>query len=160
MNMAQAEKKIAEKKNSSLRDQVTILVVDDDPDQASLYRVLMKSQGYNAISSVSAREALGILKDVHVDLVICDVMMPEMNGEEFIQEARKARGLDNLPVISLTAADPSIEPRLLDAGANAFCQKTNGPDELFEQTSKLLSKKEESPSLLTQIQGRFGSLSL
>lgn len=119
----------------------TILLLDDDEDQLFVYKTLLESRGYQVIPSATAREALQILSSVPVDLVICDVLMPGMSGEEFIHRARQARGLIKLPIITFTAGSADLRSKLIKAGANSFVEKTKASKELIDQISLLVPQQ-------------------
>lgn len=132
-----------------------ILLVDDDCDQLFIYQSLLESRGYQVIPAGSANEALEILKTIYVDLVICDVLMPNISGEEFIHRARQARGLAHLPIITFTAASPDLRSKLIKAGASSFVEKANATQELLGQVTSLLDSSKQNKTLLEQIRERF-----
>ena len=133
----------------------TILLLDDDEDQLFVYKTLLESRGFQVITSDTAREALQILSSVFVDLVICDVLMPGMSGEEFIHRARQAHGLGSLPIITFTAGSSDLRSKLIKAGANSFVEKTKASKELIDQISLLVPQQGRNKSLLDQIKQQF-----
>ncbi len=133
----------------------TVLLVDDDSDQLEIFRLLIERGGHNVITAESASAALEILASIYIDVVVCDVMMPGIDGREFIKRARKTRGMTRLPVISFTAASNDLEEELLEVGADKFCAKKDCSKRLLQQIRALTSKQGQAKSLLLQIQNRF-----
>ncbi len=79
------------------------LVVEDDQDLRANTLMMLKSLGFAPIGFESARDALAYLQDNPVDIALVDIMMPEMNGFELLQQLRNTEGLGELPVIMVTA---------------------------------------------------------
>lgn len=88
-----------------------ILVVEDDRNANRLLCAVLRKDGHEALSAADGREALGILDGQHVDLIVSDLMMPNLNGMELIRQLREA-GWDT-PVLILTARE---EAEVLHAG--------------------------------------------
>ncbi len=78
-----------------------ILVVEDDPNTRKLLGAVLKSNGYNALMSTNGIEALDVLDNNHVDLMIIDVMMPQMDGYELTETLRG--GGSQTPMLMLSA---------------------------------------------------------
>jgi diguanylate cyclase (GGDEF)-like protein len=101
-----------------------ILVVDDIADNRDLLMRRLTRRGYRVIEAVSGPEALGIVAAQHVDLVLLDVMMPEMSGHEVLIRLRAQASPQDLAVIMVTARDASSEiAAALDGGANDYLTK-------------------------------------
>jgi CheY-like chemotaxis protein len=86
-----------------------ILIVEDDADQRNLICKMLNGLGHVATAYASGKEALAAFKLDQYDLAMLDIMMPEMNGYEVLQELRKVPGNDQFPVIMVTARDDSSE---------------------------------------------------
>ena len=84
--------------------QPCVLVVDDDPLIVALLTGLLTSKDYSVIKSYSGAEALNVIKSRHVDLIICDVVMPSMNGYDFLEAVRK-EGSSHIPVVFMTPVE-------------------------------------------------------
>jgi adenylate cyclase len=82
-----------------------ILLVDDEPNNLLLLEELLRSEGYATVSVTSGTQALAFAQTSAPDLVLLDVMMPDMNGFEVCQQLRSDRTLQAIPVIFLTALD-------------------------------------------------------
>ena len=83
----------------------SVLVVDHDPLMVALLTGVLKSRNYAVLKSYSGAEALRILKEQQVDLVICDVMMPSMTGYEFMQRVRQETPGSEVPFVFMTSND-------------------------------------------------------
>jgi two-component system NtrC family response regulator len=79
----------------------TILIVDDEKNYLVVLEALLASEGYEIVTADNARNALGLIKESDIDLVITDMKMPEMNGIELLEESKKIK--TDLPVIMMTA---------------------------------------------------------
>jgi two-component system phosphate regulon response regulator PhoB len=83
--------------------QKTILVIEDDPAQQQLYEVALKRVGYNVIARGEARTGLQWLEQILPDLILLDIMLPEMSGIEMLKEIRSTQNGRDVPVIVVTA---------------------------------------------------------
>jgi two-component system sensor histidine kinase/response regulator len=84
--------------------QPSVLVVDDDPLIVALLTGLLTSKEYSVIKSYNGADALNVIKSRRVDLIICDVVMPSMNGYDFLEAVRKEVG-SHIPVVFLSPSD-------------------------------------------------------
>jgi CheY-like chemotaxis protein len=134
-----------------------VLLVEDNEDELFIYQTYLQREGFDVVAVKSAQQGLETLRDLHVDVVICDVMMRSMDGKEFVKRVReRQRGLKNLPVISFSAAEGGyLEPELIKAGATSFCSK-NSPKEVLLAQVAALTDNSEQKHLLDSIQKRFG----
>ena len=80
-----------------------VLVVDDNPDSVAIMRGILEGRGYDVAAASSGNEALQFLKQEAVDLVLLDIMMPEMSGMEVLQRIKEDAATGRLPVILVTA---------------------------------------------------------
>jgi adenylate cyclase len=120
-----------------------ILVVDDTPKNVKLLADLLTVKGYSVVTAASGREALARLESDEPDLVLLDVVMPEMSGYEVCRQIRGNRGSGILPVIMVTALDPAEERiKGLEAGADDFLSKPINQAELLARVKSLLRIKE------------------
>ncbi len=103
---------------------VTILIVEDSPTQREQLRWILEEQGFRVVAATNGREGLAAAKATHVDLVISDIVMPEMDGCELCKALRADPSLTHLPVILLTSlSDPKDVIHGLESGANNFICK-------------------------------------
>ena len=120
-----------------------ILVVDDTPGNVKLLTDLLTVKGYEVATAESGREALARIDADCPDLVLLDVMMPGMNGYEVCQRIRQNPATELLPVVMVTALDPSQErTKGIEAGADDFLGKPVNQQELLARVRSLLRVKE------------------
>jgi DNA-binding response OmpR family regulator len=86
-----------------MADKKTIMVVDDNPDIITIVKTILEGKGYNVSSASSGLELLNHLKTQKPDLIILDIMMPEMDGLEVLGRLKGAAEWATIPVILLTA---------------------------------------------------------
>ncbi len=84
-------------------DKRTIMVVDDNPDIVTIVKTILEVKGYAVQSAFSGQEVLSLLKEQKPDLIILDVMMPQMDGLEVLTRLKGDAGTASIPVILLTA---------------------------------------------------------
>jgi diguanylate cyclase (GGDEF)-like protein len=102
----------------------TVLVVDDELTNRDVLQRRLIRVGYRVLTADCGRAALEITAEQRVDLVLLDVMMPEMDGIETLRKLRQSRSVSELPVIMVTARDSSADVvEALDAGANDYITK-------------------------------------
>jgi adenylate cyclase len=119
-----------------------ILVVDDTPRNVKLLADLLTVKGYAVITANSGREALASMAAEPPDLVLLDVVMPEMSGYEVCERIRASNFTAMLPVIMVTALDPAVERiKGIEAGADDFLSKPINQAELLARVKSLLRVK-------------------
>jgi len=128
-----------------------ILVVDDTPQNVKLLADLLGAKGYDVVTAASGAEALAKVAEERPDLVLLDVVMPQMSGYEVCRTIRANPDTAILPVVLVTALDPGQE-RLkgLDAGADDFLTKPIHQAELLARVRSLLRIKQLYDTVQTQ----------
>ncbi len=105
----------------------TILIVDDQPASLALLKITLKRHKFKVLTCHSGDEALAIINQLGCDLVIIDLMMPDMNGIELCQRIRAQSEYAQIPIIIYSAAQHLDNARRsLEAGANCFLTNTPG----------------------------------
>ncbi len=127
-----------------------ILVVDDQPMNIKLLAGILEVKGYEVTTSDSGADALAKMKANTPDIVLLDVMMPGMNGYEVCQAIRADPLLRALPVVLVTALDPSERVKGLEAGADDFLTKPINQPELLARVRSLLRVKEYHDTIQAQ----------
>lgn len=119
----------------------TLLLIDDDPNLILLVKDYLEFRGYDITTATNGAEGLKILETMTPDLIICDVMMPEMDGYTFIQHVRQDPKTSWVPVIFLSAKS-QIQDRIqgLNQGADVYLVKPFEPEELVAQVESSLSQ--------------------
>jgi two-component system, OmpR family, alkaline phosphatase synthesis response regulator PhoP len=101
----------------------TILVVDDETDILELLKYNLEKEGYKVLTARNGREALKIAKQ-HPDLVVLDIMMPELDGWEVCKAIRKDPATSKLPIVFLTARDSEVDEVVgFELGADDYIVK-------------------------------------
>ncbi len=127
----------------------TIMVVDDEKRLVSLVESYLTQEGYRVVTAYNGREALTVAQKEKPELIILDVMMPEMDGYEFM---RRHRADNNTPIILLTARVDDEEKVIgLEVGADDYMTKPFRPRELVARVRAVLRRagdKEPSAKVL------------
>ncbi|MGM3306716.1 sensor histidine kinase [Anabaena sp. WFMT] len=119
-----------------------ILVVDDSPDNIFLVKTILEAEGYTVSTAESGAEALAKLQASPSDLVLLDLMMPEMDGYEVTRRIRSEINLQQyIPILLITAHDSPSVAQGLDLGADDFIRKPVSMDELLARVRSLLRLK-------------------
>jgi excisionase family DNA binding protein len=117
----------------------TVLIVDDDPKLREYIRVNLEMEGYSVKEAGSAEEGLGVLDESTPDLVLLDVMMPEVDGWEMLRRVQERHGVGGIPVIMFSGKiDEQAAAEATSRGAQGFIGKPFNPQELIDQTKQLL----------------------
>jgi two-component system, OmpR family, alkaline phosphatase synthesis response regulator PhoP len=122
----------------------TILVVDDEKDIVDLLSYNLNKEGFTVITARNGREALERVKQ-KPDLIILDIMMPEMNGLQVIQEMKKDKDLTSIPVILLTAKKSETDEIVgLEIGADDYIVKPVKIGKIIARVHAALRRKEQT----------------
>ena len=118
-----------------------ILIVDDEPDLTAFLRCALTDAGYAARAARTGKEALQKAQRSPPDLVVLDVLLPEMNGFSVCQQLRRNPATAHIPILMITAL-PGQFPRLVgvEAGANAYLNKPFQIEELIACVGELLRR--------------------
>ncbi len=132
-------------KNKSTRtdhDKSRILVVDDDPLNIKLLKGLLIPLNYDVITACSGEEAIAVMNKTDVDLVLLDIMMPDMDGYEVCRHIKGKEDTRLVPVVMVTALDDmDAKVRGIEVGADDFITKPPNKIELLARAKSLISVK-------------------
>ena len=120
-------------------EECEILIVEDSPTQAERLRRLIQSKSYKARVAANGQLALALIRERKPDLVLSDIIMPEMNGYELCRAIKSDENLRSIPVILVTALnDPKDIIRGIECGADNFVRKPYAEDYLLSRISHML----------------------
>ncbi len=126
--------------------QKRILIVDDDAEAVDLLCFNARKAGFAAATARDGIEALKKARSVHPDVILLDLMLPELDGFAVCETLRRDPATASIPVIMLTALSGTLSRVAgLEAGAQDFITKPFSPRALMERVEELLRTK-ESPS--------------
>ncbi|HEX6589676.1 MAG TPA: response regulator transcription factor [Longimicrobiales bacterium] len=124
-----------------------VLVVEDERDIAALVAYHLAREGYRVSTAASGDEAIAAARSDRPDIVILDLMLPGLSGFDVLQELRRSPGLEDLPVIFLTARrDEADRIRGLELGADDYVTKPFSPHELVLRVGNVL-RRVRAPAL-------------
>ena len=130
-------------KNFSARTPYTILIAEDSPTQAAELSFLLEDQGFNVVLAKNGLKALEMAKDSPPDLIISDIVMPEMDGYAFCKAVKRTSGLDSIPFILVTSlSTPNDVFKGLDVGADNFIVKPYDQGLLISRINYLLTNRD------------------
>jgi DNA-binding response OmpR family regulator len=127
----------------------TILIADDEPSILQLNRVYLTKEGFTVHAARDGQEALDLARRVKPDLIVLDLMMPELDGWEVTRRLRQSG--DRTPVIMLTAKGDDVDKIVgLELGADDYVAKPFNPRELVARVRAVLRRTQE-PDRATRV---------
>jgi CheY-like chemotaxis protein len=122
------------------------MLIDDDPDQRLLLQMVLKRAGFSVTALESAREALDLIRYTPVQLVICDVQMPDLTGPDFaalLRETEQELNRARVPLLLLTASEDGVDRETASTHADALVTKGNATRELGRHAHALLIRRHD-----------------
>jgi DNA-binding NarL/FixJ family response regulator len=125
----------------SSKDNKRLLLIDDDPNLILLVKDYLEFRGYEVVTAENGRDAMDVLTRQQPDMIICDVMMPEMDGYSFVESIRQDNRTNWIPVMFLSAKGQSQDRvKGLTKGADVYMIKPFEPEELVAQVESSLKQ--------------------
>ena len=123
-------------------DAKRVVCIEDEPEMIDLVRLILGRKGFDVIGANGGVEGLETVKREQPDLVLLDLMMPDMDGWEVYQQMKADPALRDIPVVVVTAKAQSIDKvlGLHIAKVDDYITKPFGPQELLESVEKILSE--------------------
>ncbi|GFE69901.1 response regulator transcription factor [Chroococcus sp. FPU101] len=123
------------------KDSKRLLLIDDDPNLILLVKDYLEFRGYEVVTAENGRDAIDVLTRQQPDMIICDVMMPEMDGYSFVESIRQDSRTNWIPVMFLSAKGQSQDRvKGLTKGADVYMIKPFEPEELVAQVESSLKQ--------------------
>jgi len=118
----------------------TVICVEDEPEMIDLVKLILGRKGFDLVGAVGGREGIETVRRLKPDLVLLDLMMPDMDGWEVYQQMKADDELKDIPVIVVTAKAQSIDKvlGLHIAKVDDYVTKPFGPQELLQSVNKVL----------------------
>lgn len=138
----------AQAKSEPASARARILLVDDEPGLREAVQAYLEDSGFEVIPAANAQQALQLLSTTQPQLIISDIMMPGMDGYQFLAQVRKLDPYSHLPVVFLTAKGMTADRiQGYRAGVDAYLPKPFDPEELVAIVSNLIERsRAASPS--------------
>ena len=127
-----------------------VLVVDDVPENLRLLEAVLTARGYDVLAATDGRAALELVESAHPDLMLLDVVMPEMDGYAVCRRLREREETAVLPVIMITSSTGSEKTKAIEAGADDFIPKPLNHHELLTRVRSLLRIKRYHDTIKAQ----------
>jgi two-component system response regulator VicR len=120
-----------------------IVCIEDEPEMIDLIRLILSRRGFEVHGAPGGKEGLSMVRELLPDLVLLDLMMPEMDGWEVYQQMKADDATRNIPVIVVTAKAQNIDKvlGLHIAKVDDYIAKPFGPQELMSSVEKILGQK-------------------
>jgi two-component system cell cycle response regulator DivK len=120
----------------------TILYIEDNVDNRNLIRRVLMSEGYTMIEAVKAEQAFQKLETEHVDLILMDINMPDMDGYTLTAKIKEVEKYSKIPIIAVTAnVMRGDREKSLQAGCDGYIQKPIDIDTLAQQVERFMIRR-------------------
>jgi DNA-binding response OmpR family regulator len=130
-------------------NEMKILVIDDDPSMTDLLGLILRSTYATVIAANSGAEGVRLIQEQLPDLIILDLMMPDMDG---MQVCEKVRKFSSVPILILSALDnPGTIAAALNAGADDFLVKPVACNMLIARISQLVRRSHQEVGLINHV---------
>jgi two-component system response regulator VicR len=121
---------------------IKVVCIEDEPVMIELVKLILTRKGYDVTGAMGGREGLKAVEEIQPDLVLLDLMMPDIDGWEVYQQMKADERMKNIPVIIVTAKAQSIDKvlGLHIAKVNDYITKPFGPSELLSSVIRVLQE--------------------
>jgi two-component system, OmpR family, response regulator VicR len=121
-----------------------VVCIEDEPEMIDLVKLILVRKGFDLTGAMGGREGLEAVRRIKPDLVLLDLMMPDMDGWEVYQQMKADPDLKDIPVIVVTAKAQSIDKvlGLHIAKVDDYVTKPFGPQELLKSVERVLNQEE------------------
>ena len=120
-------------------EQKTVIVVEDEPDAAELFAEMMRVNGFRVLKMYSSAPAIDLIATEIPDLVLLDIMMPDVSGLEVLHFMRREPKLKDTPVIVVSAKNMPADIKVgMEAGASLYLSKPVGYQDIKQAVERLI----------------------
>ncbi|MBN1384346.1 MAG: response regulator [Elusimicrobia bacterium] len=119
-----------------------VLVVDDDPDIVMVLTISLNEKGYSVLNAYDGLQAVALAKKENPDIIVLDLMLPEIDGFEVIKMLKKDPGTAHIPIIVITARTVENGKKAVKMGANEYLIKPFSVKSMLEELDKVIKKEE------------------
>jgi two-component system, OmpR family, response regulator VicR len=132
-----------------------VVYIEDEEDMISLVRLILERKGFEIKGAIGGREGLAIIHEYKPDLVLLDLMMPDMDGWDVYQQMKSDNLMSDIPVIIVTAKAQNIDKvlGLHIAKVDDYISKPFSPHDLLESIENVLNRKNEGGETLEEENG-------
>jgi two-component system response regulator VicR len=127
-----------------MTEKCRILCIEDEPEMIDLIRLILERKGFEVLGAVGGQEGLEAVRREKPDLVLLDLMMPDVDGWEVYRQMKADKELQKIPVVVVTAKAQSIDKvlGLHIAKVDDYVTKPFGPGDLLDSVNRVLAKRE------------------
>jgi CheY-like chemotaxis protein len=123
----------------------TVLIIEDEADAAELFAEMMRVSGFRVLKTSSSTPALSLIATEKPDIIILDIMMPEVSGLDILRQMRHQPALAHIPVVVVSAKSMPADIRIgMEAGASTYLTKPVGFLELKEAVERALGSQSKA----------------
>jgi CheY-like chemotaxis protein len=123
----------------------TVMIIEDEEDAAELFAEMMRVSGYRVVKTSKSAPAIEMMTAEKPDVILLDIMMPEISGLDILRQMRRDPALANIPVVVVTAKGmPADIKNGMEAGASTYLTKPVGFLDLKEAVERALGSKTTS----------------
>ncbi|HEO63952.1 MAG TPA: response regulator [Candidatus Omnitrophica bacterium] len=132
---------LSSRKNRRAVKMAKILIIEDEPEQIKLITMRLEANGFNVVSASTAREGLQTVSQERPDLILLDILLPDINGLEVAETLKIDAATQSIPIIAITAVGtPDIEQKCRDVGISDFLRKPYESSDLITKIKVQLER--------------------
>ena len=118
-----------------------VLVVEDNPNNMKLINMVLKRHGYETIGAVTGKEGVEKAGTEKPDMILMDIMLPDIDGLETTRRIRRIESLEKIPIIAITSyAMAGDREKILQAGCNGYFEKPINPLTIMNDIEKIIER--------------------
>jgi DNA-binding response OmpR family regulator len=123
----------------------SVLLIDDDAFLRGALKELLEADGFEVTGTSEASQGYSMARSRHFDLMITDIVLPDIDGIEFIRMARERADLSDVPIVAISGYDRNYLVAAISAGADEALHKPEELDKIVDTAKKLTRKRSAAP---------------